>query len=70
MPCQIRKPPKELVEPPGQTGARSARLQALVDGSWQGDDHLVLIYYDKTADLWKAWDDPDPLSEAGVTVAP
>ena len=64
---ELRKPDEE--EPLRQPGTRSARLRELVDGVLLDNDNISLIYWSQKGDgRWVAWEGPDALDEAGVTL--
>jgi hypothetical protein len=84
MPVQIRKPAPDHVEPysyqkaalPPTNSPPLNRLQQLIcGGPWDLFTNLSLVYWvtDTTAPgngYWIAWEDPDALIAAGVTIAP
>lgn len=65
----IRRPTdKEPLPPTSDT--RSGRLRDLIcGGEWVGNDSIVLIYWSPGGNgRWVMWEDPDPLTEAGITI--
>lgn len=62
------------------SASRMARLRDLICGSgaWGNDDTINLIYWNPDINVpgtdkkgcWVAWQDPDPLPQANVCVAP
>ncbi len=79
MSCVIRQfGPDEITDNSNVT-AGTPRMQRLKDlvcgGSWGNADSINLIYWkpDPSAPdggYWVAWEDPDPLPAAGVSIAP
>ena len=79
MPCTIRTPLRdEIADNPNVTAGtrRMQRLRDLVSGGqWGNRDQIDLIYWKPAPSapdggFWVAWEDPDPLPAAGVTITP
>jgi len=77
MPCQIRHYDLDEISeglPHNPTPPRIVRLQNLIcGGPWAGDNNICMLYWKIDASkpdggFWVAWEDPDPLPGAGVTI--
>lgn len=76
MPCTIRRFELDELREPHAGDQRRERLRNLIcTGPWRNNNNINLIYWHPDAAApdgghWVAWEGPDPLPEAGVTVTP
>ena len=77
MPCTLRKFSRDELTDNANVTAGTKRMQRLKDlicgGTWGNKNKTSLIYWkldDAAPDggYWVAWDDPDALAQADVTV--